>query len=1494
MTSNISAGLSGPPQRSMSGAILQRPAVQRSLSSQQYAAIPRRADSNAVDFNYEYGDTTSYGRQNIASRAGGSKLRNERTGDMDSPTVILASPSAYSEMQEPEPEPSARGKPALNALFGIHDVLWDGSNQAQSLMGTPGIEKPAGSMPMPRRPGQDVKPPTKLQKATPPPALRRDTRPKPWNMEVPLAAPHYPPDGMVTTNRTLCITNTLIGHVDFFPWTRNHPEDQFTDSIIRIGYFDKAPPTLDKEKESAKQVILPGMKHKSGLQSLSNLLTNILAQRRSHGQVTAPPTFKPPPRVTLTDTKRELWLKELANPATSKRKLSRTIPHGIRGKQLLDQCWNKKIPTERAVWLTKCIGANELRANKRKGISGSLAMGGEAKWLRDWTANIEQWVDAAVAACGDDDWKDRISYAIRLSAHLYSEHLVDRDHYLDWLSSSLETSTLAKLPAWILVTQVYWTDLLGVRKHGRHIVEALSAHLDSTQKSPDHEILAPLRIRIADLLRQLLITDIDSFIMPKTWGRYRESMRACLASEDEAITELLDVIDVRNRQVLSMSHSNTESPRQALICLLDKSIVRPFSANLPKDAWQLPVERSIRASTILEWATSLYRPGLTRIYAGARILRSWSRAGIDVSDVVLAFLGSDISASRCSSKAIYHLVSELARSGHFSMSRYLQWLIARGGIRGPADLAEDGPCPGRLLAELPTNDLPENIVRLRNTMLGRADFSAEDEEMALEKELTILGAMLPNLPDSNDPMEMSSETKHQRKHRRLKLSRAIKSEMALWLRGSIRDYVYEIGTDVASEPWTGQSRQIRCAITQNEFNSVREVLEDIEDISILADVLKIVSNSDSIQILGSIADTVNYHLETFAAIGALEDLFKILISRFSEISNSQHKDVIGLLVPITDLAARIPSAESTAADLSKELARRSTKNAAEACSPVSDEMAEALQTEAKFSDEVEKVLTSGNTMDPSTMTRLFSTIILRLETSWVKHPAQQQECGSLLTRLRNFDKKHFDGLLTHWLAEFMGRQTRPTFTQVLSSLIGQGCLEMATVVDQCLILLEGESNHAPIAIESIELLFGTEPGTEGAMSVEDFYRLSIKRVRLHREQPEKSLSILRKALLQCEDAPTILTRCLSSTALKSQLVSFLQVLVLNDLVLVNKSFITPLSTSREAHTKLGVAKVVDILLHPRDQTPETLAISTMSRITQTMYLAGDMTFPFCQLQLQMIFASDSSEALETEHLASSSEAFESAINAAVDENNTTWIGLVKILDINIARQLCERAEALFLQIFSPHTLAAARLTSETDVLLNARRALFICEATSYSLHASRAIQTMGQVIDRFAEYWNVLSSGDQALKRNALQQWLPIFMDFVKIQSAVLDKSKLSDETRARLCLALSSLLLTVQQSPGYTSLETSIYDILLLMTDELSEESRQQCIRTLKDKVIDVRICYAFGYGKSSLDWLQLSQKGKLLPYSLRRWETMSEPTPNMGENDASLSLTLFQARRV
>ena len=205
-------------------------------------------------------------------------------------------------------------------------------------------------------------------------------------------------------------TRSCAEIADFYPWTGLHSEDILTEQTVKQGFYDRVQ-VQQNESNTARPSLYAQFRRRSGLEVLSSVFTAALEERQVRCKVTAPSTFKPPPRVTLTDNKREVWLRDLANPSVPLRRLSRTIPHGIRGKVLLDQCLSKSIPIGRAIWLAKCVGANEIRAVKRKGTTAAVATGLEAKWIKDWTVNTQQFLDAVISCCGDPDWKSKMSYA---------------------------------------------------------------------------------------------------------------------------------------------------------------------------------------------------------------------------------------------------------------------------------------------------------------------------------------------------------------------------------------------------------------------------------------------------------------------------------------------------------------------------------------------------------------------------------------------------------------------------------------------------------------------------------------------------------------------------------------------------------------------------------------------------------------------------------------------------------------------------------------------------------------------------------------------------------------------------------------------------------------------------------------------------------------------------------------------------------------------------
>ncbi|KAI9740112.1 MAG: RNA polymerase II mediator complex subunit [Claussenomyces sp. TS43310] len=1510
MSSRSSAGIQRQPQRSLSGtgALHRQSAAHRTLSPQyQTSTVPRKSTESHVDLSM---GIDALGGHFAVPRLADSRPKPRNPTDSKKATASVESPQGIGLPIDPQPTLKPRGRPRLQ----FDAECFRSPTRAQPLprpapkTQSTDTKSSHTRIPMPRRPREGTLHPARMQRPIPGIVQKKDARPKPYTLEISPAAPHYPPDG----------------HTDFFPWTGNHLEDQFSDHVIRQGYFDKSQ-TSQNETGSARLSLFPSLKHKSGLQTLSSLFTNVLAQRRAHGQITTPPTFKPPPRVTLTDTKRETWLRDLANPCISLRRLSRTIPHGIRGKGLLEQCLSKKIPTERAVWLAKCVGANEIRAFKRKSITGAFAMGGEAKWIRDWTVLVELFVESVIASCGEKDWKLRIHYAIRLAAHLYTEQLLDRDHYMDWLSSSLENCVLAKLPVWLLIVQIYLKDLLPYRKYGRRVVTALCAHLETVNlilapsnelltgeqanECPDRDIFLPLIDRIALLLRGLIPSCPENCVLPKVWAKCGKVLKSCLQLDTSLIYVnpfLFGLINSRNQYLVPVTPFTGTSPRRRLFKLLDTTLSQPFPAGLVKECWSLTSDHPMLVHSVLEWSTSLHRPGITKVFVGARLLRNWTRVGIDVSDAILSFVASDMCSSCFSRPILYHLVSELARSGHFSMLKYLQWLIARGGIRDEADLDSNGPCANRLLAELSAHDLPEQTKRLRRTVLSRASVSADMESQVLAAEVANMSLLLPYTLASSASAPRSSgwQGAGYNSGRISVLSRAVKSDLGLWARNIVSQRV-NISVCSAEEAWKAEDlASQKPAIPPDEFNTIRAMLEDCEDIPILADILQLVSDTDDVQVLASATDTLNRHLNAFAAIGAMTDLFDKLLARLQSRISDHRADVSVLLAPLTALACRIPGADGACLQLTQELARRNRKTAADAYSPVSDQVVESLQSsEAGFSDEVEKVLASGTLMDKSTLGRLFQTIMNRLRASWFKLAQQQRVCSQLLSRLRDFDPKHFDGLMSSWLHTFITLSSRPILTLVLEPLISLGCVTFRDVLVSTTSVLghataAGTSSRLrAIASETLVLLLGPSPGN-GVMTPEESYRLDIERRKVLKDFSKESLRVLRKAIEILAPTTGPEREQLLFTCQGSPMHELLQELALTDPVAIGQELMLPLTKNEHSEVHNIITYLLDNLLELDVSFEVTISLTSAARIERALQLADDLTLPFCQLKLQMVFALEHDGAPPDVGGAQSClEIFENVVNNAVDTDNQAWISLVPTLDDQIARHLCQRAQRAFLHLL-PSAKVLDSLTSfpDDDISL-ASQQLVVVAATVCSLPATQISQMGHQMLEKLADFWSIVAQPEIHQRLPVVRGALSLMLEFIKIHAKVLDFDKSSSGLRSRILLSLCALFLECRKHGNTTEndpLLTHIFDVAILLVDDLPEDARLYCSRLLKGKTNDANITYLFGCSPAPTEWLQTYQRGKLAPYPLRKWEILSEPTPNIGENDTSLSLTLFRARKL
>ncbi|KAK4177957.1 putative mediator of RNA polymerase II transcription [Triangularia setosa] len=1442
-----------PQQHSLAGPSLsQRPAAhQRALSQQQQFLPPSpiRKETGSFEFtppDYNDGANTRYSSQ----RRGGSRLKLELSHEsLESitHTGIIESPNAIDS-----------SKPFTPSRMMLPTDSSDLGDMSPHFSHLPTIDLDA-PLPMPQRrlrttPSTPRRGPPPIQATT----TRKDVPPKPYQVEIPSAAPRYYTHGKVDSQPRKGGTGGAagnlapppsIGYADFYPWIGNHPEDHFSENVIRQGHFDK--PAFNPDTQSGKYAIFPSMKGaNSSLHTLSAIFTAALGARRNNGQITSSSTFRYPPRVTVTDTKRELWLKDLANPASSLRRLARTIPHGLRGQALLDQCLNKRIPFERAVWLIQCVGANELRTCKRKGVSLTMSLGAEVRWIKEWTVSVQKFVENVLFSFDDKEWKAKVHYVVLLATHLYEQHLLDREPYMEWLVSSFENSNQNRLPMWMLITEIYWKDLLKLRKYGRRLVTALVSHHQLVFNHPDRDILQPLLSKSTTLLNTLILSSPENFVSPSVWSKYRDTIKACLPVGDTVRHDAFAAIASRNEQLMASGNRSQPAARHILVQWLDRNLQSPMSEEGPANSWNISKDKSALARALLEWCTSLYRPGKTKVYITSQLLQHWSMLGLDVTTEILDFLDADPCVQKERKDHLYHLVCELVRSDTFSVPRYIQWLSARGGITNSEDVLPDGPASTRLLAEIPPFRLSSEQKNLRSGMLRRASFSVDDEARDAEMALKLVRHTVGLPMDPTDPLKQRKPRSINKLSQQIQTaSRALKAEIGRWLRDSVTT-TYG-GKDKMGSGGPGVSPTL--------FGNIRCVLEAAEDLSMLADVLRSLTPNACVEILAAIANTVSRHFFIFSALGVCKGLFNDLSKKLRAIYLEQGPGAHPLLVSLVTLAPRIPGMEEMATQLKKDLALSSRQNPVDACSPVSENMIARLQDDSNdLHEEIEKLLAAGTSVDRKTMENLFQTIIQRLHQNWGESADKQRVYSVLLARLRVFDMPLFDALMVKWIAYLRTLTNRPSIDRIFPLLVSNGCLTMPTILSSTSdsatptpitrVPTGGSSWPQVVQItyrtrymqETLKLLMNPLPPDYDLITPEEIYRFTNLQEQVLRENPKDMLSLIGSAMAEysfarsqndTEGLP------LDDPVIQERLSTLIKLLVLKDAAGVGRALAAWAARSPDGYVGSWIDNMTTKLLLPSADR------QTHITFDQILELTNEFTWPFCHLQLFLQTSAppgdqnNTSNQQAADKQPSTLDSLTSAMDRAIDKKNLTWVGIVLSLNVEVVQQLKGRAQSRFLGLIpSPReSLLVNTVPIPEQSLQMAENLLSVIEALMRgSPPGARQPQLPPEVVIRLSDLWELLSNPefDPAQKQQIITKWLPLMLNFITLHTQAFDASKTSSDIRARLLVVCAGLMqeLDALHGPGCHTrgLVSRVFDLSCVLSDNLPEEQRGQCVRAL------------------------------------------------------------------
>ena len=267
------------------------------------------------------------------------------------------------------------------------------------------------------------------------------------------------------------------------------------------------------------------------------------------------------------------------------------------------------------------------------------------------------------------------------------------------------------------------------------------------------------------------------------------------------------------------------------------------------------------------------------------------------------------------------------------------------------------------------------------------------------------------------------------------ISRWIKLSVATELHNSQDDGLNEAGKD-----------PLPIFVTVDDFNAIRNIFEILEDYQTLADVLRMIVVIGDRHLSYLVAETVNYHIDVFLALGAAEGLFRKMLSCLKLFYSRRPADM-PILRSLLDIGERLSSMSHTLRPLRKELTLCECKTPVAACSPVSDHMVEALHSSnATFVDDAEFLFRSGSSMDRQSLSNIFADITKRLQLEVLNDKTSLHDFMELLAQLRTFDEESFDSLLLLWVEDLLWSDRHPHLVVIITHLVCADLLDLACVL----------------------------------------------------------------------------------------------------------------------------------------------------------------------------------------------------------------------------------------------------------------------------------------------------------------------------------------------------------------------------------------------------------------------------------------------------------------
>ena len=738
----------------------------------------------------------------------------------------------------------------------------------------------------------------------------------------------------------------------------------------------------------------------------------------------------------------------------------------------------------------------------------------------------------------------------------------------------------------------------------------------------------------------------------------------------------------------------------------------------------------------------------------------------------------------------------------------------------------------------------------------------------------------------------------------MRLSQTVKSDVARWIRHAvlIRLPVDDTDTDSEHGQLMKPGSSAYSIISFDSFLKIRRILEDIGDFNILADILNLLANQVFGITLTAVADTVNTYFDVFTAIGAADDLFQKLCKNVELNSNQELESTF--LESLLDLGCRLPEADKEMQRLRKAVRAQATKFPPAACSPISDTMVEAVQSnEPTFASEMDQIFASGTSMDIQTLTRVFRTLIDHLEKSFNDSGHLVVRFSSLLATLRGFHLNAFDALFGEWLHEWLRSNGSRYRVMSLVPLICFKVVSLGLVlqaIEQVTETRSDESQDFDMGLSLLELATGdrpesTYPGDYRGYRLRDQLRETIQTA------PTIVIATMHRAIKACQTSnSSTCTRAERKNSRESVRELAYLILLWHSENTAGAAFVT-----FQCSLSPDMQRTIGIILH-QVELGDSSCSSDCKHIMETLNDISDFNISLYKLKLRAAFRSVMS--FSQDFTTSLSRAIiERATNSSEDHGNL-WTSLVSDLPTSQASSLENLAEGEVLAWAMDDTISTSDAKARQISSL-----ISIVEASISCTPVAEASTPIERIVDILTKILHSFQPNDRCCRLrtdyDCVLRRIDALLRLLVVHQVAMQDPRYPQNNLHQLLIALSLLLIDpiLASNP---SLSHRMFDLLSLLTDFLSDDTRLRCIRSLRDdhRTQDPRLRFIFGYSNCvESEWLQFvsrsSSAAEARPggaavtaskaYHIRRWEMMQDATPLTTENDTSLSLTLFGSRK-